>query len=86
MRVTPRPAAGPATLDAARRIAAAGHADASRPPIRATWGNALQVAVVPGSAADRFNLVVREVVTANGEPVLGSNGLPQVRGSETTAT
>jgi phage tail sheath protein FI len=48
-----------------------------------TWGNGLQVAVVPGSAADRFNLVVREVVTANGQPVLGSNGLPQVVALET---
>src|ERR1051326_1927323 len=38
-----------------------------------TWGNALQVAVVPGSTADRFNLVVRQVVIANGQPVLGSN-------------
>ncbi|HEY3057570.1 MAG TPA: phage tail sheath C-terminal domain-containing protein [Chloroflexota bacterium] len=47
------------------------------------WGNALQVAAVPGSAPDRFNLVVREVVTANGQPVLGSNGLPQVVAIET---
>jgi phage tail sheath protein FI len=39
-----------------------------------TWGNAVQIAVVPGSTADRFNLVVREVVLANGQPVLGSNG------------
>jgi hypothetical protein len=47
------------------------------------WGNALQVAAVPGSTSDRFNLVVREVVMANGAPVLGSNGLPQVVSSET---
>jgi phage tail sheath protein FI len=47
------------------------------------WGNALQAAVVPGSATDRFNLVVREIVIANGQPVLGSNGLPQVVNSET---
>jgi Bacteriophage tail sheath protein len=48
-----------------------------------TWGNALQVAAVPGSTADVFNLIVRQVVMANGQPVLGSNGLPQVLATET---
>ena len=47
-----------------------------------TWGNALQVAAVPGSTADRFNLVVREVAMANGQPVRATNGLPQVVSTE----
>ena len=49
------------------------------------WGNSVQVAVAqpPGTAADRFNLIVREVVTANGVPVTMSNGRAQVIASET---
>jgi phage tail sheath protein FI len=48
-----------------------------------TWGNALQVAAIPGLAPDQFGLVVREIVMANGVPVLTSSGLPQVLNTET---
>jgi phage tail sheath protein FI len=49
------------------------------------WGESVQVAVTqpPGTAADRFNLIVREVVTANGVPVTMANGRAQVIASET---
>jgi phage tail sheath protein FI len=49
-----------------------------------SWGNALQVAVVPGQAPDQFNLVVREIMTtATGAPVLTSSGAPRVLNTET---
>lgn len=48
------------------------------------WGNSVQAAAVqPDPAIERFNLVVREVVTANGAPVTLSNGRVQVITSET---
>jgi phage tail sheath protein FI len=48
-----------------------------------SWGNTLQVAATPGLAPGQFNLVVREVVMANGAPVLTSSGQVQVLNSET---
>ena len=51
------------------------------------WGDSVQVAVVSASPADpttdRFNLIVREVVTANGQPKKLPNGRAQVISSET---
>jgi len=76
----PQPAAAGLTLRGGSPLQDTLRAQAANP---GTWGNAVQVAVVPGSTADRFNLVVREIVMANGQPVLGSNGLPQVTNSET---
>ncbi len=76
----PQPVAASFTLRGGSPLQNTLTAQAANP---GTWGNALQVAAVPGSTPDRFNLVVREVVTANGQPVLGSNGLPQIVGIET---